>query len=241
MTKHQKLDKKTIGRLLRITTHIGAWIPLAVLWWEFSHNQLGADPIREILLHTGTTTLVLLVLSLACTPANILFGWKQVIPLRKLLGLYAFMYVCLHFLTFIWLDYFFDLPLIIDAIAEQKYVLVGFSAFLLLIPLAATSTRWAQRRLGKNWKRLHRIVYLVAVLALIHFFWLVKNVYVEPTIYAIVVATLLFMRLRPVKSRVLRWQRRVRKKFSRRSPTFVQLLNRSRTAVPPMLEDELSN
>jgi len=102
-----KLNKKTTGRLLRIGTHIGSLIPLAVLIWEYQTGRLGADLVREILFHTGTTSLVLLVLSLAATPLNILFGWKQLLPLRKPLGLYAFFYVSLHLLTFLWLDYGF--------------------------------------------------------------------------------------------------------------------------------------
>lgn len=213
MSKSLKLDKKTTRQLLRLITHVGAWIPLAVLIWEYSNNLLGADPVREILFHTGTTALVLLVLSLACTPANILFGWKQALPLRRPLGLYAFLYVCLHFLTFVWLDYALDLQLVIDGIVEQKFVLVGFAAFLLLIPLAATSTKWAQRKLGKRWKQLHKLVYAAIALALIHFFWLVKNVYIEPGIYAAVVALLLLTRVNPIKQQLLRWQRQARSRI----------------------------
>lgn len=199
-----KLDKKTVVQWLRTITHIGSWIPLVVLIWEYQTGRLGADPVREILFHTGTTSLVLLVLSLAATPLNILFGWKQLLPLRKPLGLYAFMYVSLHLLTFVWLDYGFVWSFLVDGILEQRFVLVGFAAFLLLVPLAATSTRWAQRKLGKNWKRLHKLVYVIIVLALIHFFWLVKNVYVEPTIYAVIVGVLLLTRIRPIRQRLAR-------------------------------------
>jgi len=201
-----KLNKKTVGQLLRIVTHVGSLIPLVVVIWEYQTRRLGVDPVREILFHTGTTSLVLLVLSLAATPLNIVFGWKQVLPLRKPLGLYAFLYVCLHLLTFLWLDYGFVWAFIVDGILDQRFVLVGMAAFLLLVPLAATSTKWAQRKLGKNWKRLHQLVYVVAVLALIHFFWLVKNVYVEPTIYAVIVGVLLLTRIRPIRQRLSRWR-----------------------------------
>ncbi|MCP5100440.1 MAG: sulfoxide reductase heme-binding subunit YedZ, partial [Chloroflexi bacterium] len=116
LTNGQKLSKKTIGKLLRITTHIGALIPLAVLIWEYQTNRLGVDIIREILFHTGTTSLVILVLSLACTPLNIIFSWKQLLPLRKPLGLYVVFYVSLHLLTFVWLDYGFVWEFIVDGI-----------------------------------------------------------------------------------------------------------------------------
>ncbi len=199
-----KFNKKTGTQLLRIATHVGSLIPLAVLIWEYQTGRLGADPVREILFHTGTTSLVLLVLSLAATPLNILLGWKQVLPLRKPLGLYAFFYVSLHLLTFLWLDYGFVWDFIVDGVLEQRFVLVGTAAFLLLVPLAATSNRWSQRKLGKKWKQLHKLVYVIIILALIHFFWLVKNVYVEPTIYAVIVSGLLLTRIRPIRQQLTR-------------------------------------
>ncbi len=198
------LNRKTTGQMLRIATHIGSLIPLAVLIWEYQTGRLGADPVREILFHTGTTSLVLLVLSLAATPLNILFGLKQVLPLRKPLGLYAFFYVSLHLLTFLWLDYGFVWDFIVDGVLEQRFVLVGTAAFLLLVPLAATSNRWSQRKLGKKWKQLHKLVYVIIILALVHFFWLVKNVYVEPTIYAVIVGGLLLTRISPIRQRLSR-------------------------------------
>lgn len=211
----RKRDRKKTGQFLTWVTHVGALVPLAILLYEFQTNRLGVDPVREILFHTGTTALVLLVLSLAVTPVTIAFGWKQVIPLRRPLGLYAFLYVCLHLLTFVWLDYGFDVAFLIDGIIEQKFVLVGFAAFLLLIPLAVTSTKGWQRRLGKRWKKLHKLSYLIIVLVLIHFIWLVKNVYVEPGIYAGIVALLFLARWQPVKQKLLRWQRRLRSKLAR--------------------------
>ena len=212
--KSKRQNRKKTGRLLTWLTHAGALVPLAVLLWEFQTNNLGVDPVREILFHTGTTALALLVLSLAVTPVTIVFGWKQVIPLRRPLGLYAFLYVCLHLLTFIWLDYAFDLTFLIDGIIEQKFVLVGFAAFLLLIPLAVTSTKGWQRRLGKRWKKLHKLSYLIIVLVLIHFIWLVKNVYIEPGIYVGIVALLFLARWQPVKQKLLRWQRKIRNKMA---------------------------
>lgn len=208
--KTKRWDRKHTARLLTWLTHIGSLVPLAVLLWEYFTNNLGVDPVREILFHTGTTALVLLVMSLAVTPVTIAFGWKQVIPLRRPLGLYAFLYVCLHLLTFVWLDYALNLAFIIDGIVEQPFVLVGTAAFLLLIPLAITSTKGWQKRLGKRWKTLHKLSYLIIILALIHFFWLVKNVYIEPGIYAGIVALLFLARWNPVKQKLLRWQRQIR-------------------------------
>lgn len=213
--KISRWDRKKTGRLLTWLTHIGALVPLGVLLWEYQTNSLGVDPVREILFHTGTTSLVLLVLSLAVTPVNIAFGWKQVIPLRRPLGLYAFFYVCLHLLTFVWLDYALNLAFIIDGIVEQPYVLVGTIAFLLLVPLAITSTKGWQKRLGKRWKTLHKLSYLIIILALVHFLWLVKNVYIEPGIYAGIVALLFLARWNPVKQKLLRWQRQIRSRLAR--------------------------
>lgn len=211
----KRKDRKKSGQRLTWLTHIGALLPLAVLLWEFQSNNLGVDPVREILFHTGTTSLVLLVLSLAVTPIKTVFGWNQIVRLRRPLGLYAFFYVCLHLLTFVGLDYAFNLTFLISGILEQWYVLVGFSAFLLLIPLAITSTKSWQWRLGKRWKKLHKLNYVIIILALIHFVWLVKNVYIEPGIYAGIVALLFLARWNAVKKKLLRWQRKIRNKLAK--------------------------
>lgn len=202
----RKVNKKRTGQYLRIATHVGAWLPLAWLAWQFQQGQL-IDPVRDIILRTGKFTLIFLLLSLAVTPLNSLFGWKQLIPLRRPLGLYAFMYVSIHLLTFVWLDYGLNWAFIVDGIVEQKYVLVGFTAYLMLIPLAATSTKWAMRKLGKNWKRLHKLVYLIGVLGIIHFVWLVKNVYTRPILYGSVLAILLLARVGPVKRQLWQWRK----------------------------------
>jgi len=203
----RRLNNRTMIRLLKIVTHLGALIPLVLLFWDYRQGQLGVDPVRAITLRTGKTTLILLMLSLAVTPVNIILGWKQLLPLRRLLGLYAFLYVSLHLLSFVGLDYVFNWLFIVDGIVEQRYVLVGFAAFLLMLPLALTSNRWSMRRMGKRWKRLHQLVYIVGVLAVIHFLWLVKNVYTEPLIYAAILLVLLLTRIKTIKLRVLRWRR----------------------------------
>ena len=194
---------------LPILTHIGALLPLARLIWNFFHDQLTANPIQYITFQTGKTALVLLILALACTPLNTVFELKRVVGLRKQLGLYAFLYATLHFLTFVGLDYQFDPDLLKEAIFKKRYALVGFAAFLALLPLAITSTRGWMRRLGKNWKRLHRLIYLAAVLVIIHFVWLVKSDVREPLAYGAVVVVLLALRLKTIRKGLVNLRERL--------------------------------
>lgn len=214
-----KLDKQNTILLFKVATHIGALIPFAVLLWDYQHHQLGVDPVREITLRTGITTLILLLMSLAVTPINLITDYKPIIPLRRLLGLYAFFYVCLHFSTFLILDYGLDLGLIVQGIAEQRYVLVGFSAFLILLALAITSNQYSMRRLGKNWKRLHQLAYVAGILAILHYLWLGK-VHINPIIYGIILAVLLLIRVKPIKQAILKARRGVQKTAVKRSPTI---------------------
>ena len=187
------------SRWLSAVVHIGSLLPLVSLVWKFFHDQLTANPIQYITFRTGKTALVLLVLSLACTPMSTIFGLKQVVRLRKPLGLYAFMYATLHFLTFVGLDYQFDPTLLQEAILKKRYALIGFSAFLALLPMAITSTKGWMKRLGRNWKRLHRLVYLASILVFIHFVWLVKSDIREPLAYGAVIVLLLMLRFKVIK------------------------------------------
>jgi sulfoxide reductase heme-binding subunit YedZ len=184
---------------LQVAAHIGSWIPLAMLVWDYFTGALGPDIIREGTLRTGKTALVLLVLSLACTPFNILFRYKLVLKLRRPLGLYSFMYASLHFAIFIGVDYFFNFALIKDALLEKRYALAGLAAGLILLALAITSTDGWKRRLRKNWTRLHKLAYLAGALAVTHFIWLVKQGVVEPWIWALGVGLLLIIRVKPIK------------------------------------------
>lgn len=185
-------------------THMGALIPLVVLVWDGMHDRLTVNPIQEISARTGKIGLVLLVLSLACTPLNTVFGLKQLLPLRRPLGLYAFGYTVLHLLNFAVVDYGLDPVLLSEIILEKRYVLVGFAAFLLLLPLAITSTQASQRWLGKWWKSLHRLVYIAAILSVVHFLWLVKADIREPLAYAVIVAALLFLRIGAIRRRIIK-------------------------------------
>lgn len=198
-------------RLLQVLVHGAALMPLALMIWDYFHNQLTVNPIQEITSRTGRYALVLLLLSLACTPINLLFGLKQIVRWRRPLGLYAFVYASLHFLTFIGLDYTFNLTLILEVLVEKRYIIAGFSAFCLLIPLAITSTKAWQRRMGKLWKQLHRLVYVAALLAIVHFVWLVKSDIQEPLLYGAVLVLLLALRLPQIRFALERWRRRPRR------------------------------
>lgn len=187
---------------LRLAAHLGGLAPLALMLYDIATGHLTANPIQDLTFRTGMAGLILLVVSLACTPANIVLGLKQVLPLRRPLGLYGFLYIAIHLLIFVGLDYGFDWSLIQDAIVEKRYVLVGFAAFLLLLPLAITSTRWSMRRLGKNWKKLHQLIYIAVPLGVLHFLWLVKADYRQPLLFGAIVAVLLVLRIPVVKKQI---------------------------------------
>ena len=208
VVRRRRLSREGRRRLLRVAYHAVGLFPLAWLLFDFWFGLLGAEPIRAMILRTGKASIVMLTLSLACTPAGYLFRWRDATTVRRPLGLYAFMYVCIHFLIFVWLDYALIVPLIVEEIVARRYALVGFAAFLLLIPLAVTSTKGWQKRLGKRWKTLHKAVYLIAVLAVVHYIWLVKNAYTQPLLFAAVVGLLLLLRVPAVKQAILRARKR---------------------------------
>jgi sulfoxide reductase heme-binding subunit YedZ len=190
--------RRTGAGVAQVAAHVVSLAPLARVAYEYTTD---ANPIQAITLVTGKTALVLLVLSLACTPANTWLGWRWAIKARRPLGVYAFLYVALHLFIFLGLDYGLDLALLGEALFEKRYAFVGLAAFALLLPLAITSTQGWQRRLGKRWKRLHRLVYLAAGLAIVHYVWLVKADIRQPLAYGGVVAALLLLRLPALKRR----------------------------------------
>jgi sulfoxide reductase heme-binding subunit YedZ len=171
-------------------------VPLGKVAYDaFLGPGLGANPIAEILNRLGFWTLTLLTATLACTPLKIVFGWTWPLRLRRMLGVFTFAYAFLHFTTYFAIDQLFDLRAILADILKRKFITLGFIAFLILIPLALTSTNAAVRRLGYvRWKRLHRLVYFVAVLGLIHFYWRVKADHREPWIYIGIIAALMLAR-----------------------------------------------
>ncbi len=171
-------------------------VPLAWLVWDGVTNNLGANPVETVRRYTGDWTLRFLLIALTVTPLRRLTGWHVVVRLRRMLGLFAFFYACLHFVSYIWLDQFFMWDAIIEDILDRPYITVGVASFLLLIPLAVTSTNGMVRRLGgRRWQRLHQLVYVIAVLGVIHFLWLVKSDISEPVIYGAILALVLGFRL----------------------------------------------
>jgi len=169
---------------------IAAAAPLAGLIVRAAGGEL-ADPVEDITHLTGEWALRLLLACLAVTPLRRLFGWRGLAPFRRTLGLLAFGYALLHFATYVALDLGFDFATLAEDVGERLYITAGFAAFLLLLPLAITSTRGWQRRLGRRWLKLHRVVYAAGALAVLHFIWLVKADLREPLIYAALLAALL--------------------------------------------------
>jgi sulfoxide reductase heme-binding subunit YedZ len=179
--------------------HIGALIPLMLLIVDWFNNNLTVNPIQALQLRTGKYALILLILSLSCTPLNTVFGFRQALKVRRPLGLYAFFYAALHFLIFIGLDYQFDLNLILEATFEKRYALVGFLAGIILLALAIPSTKGWKKRLGRTWTRLHNFVYLAGLLVIVHYVWLVKADTRIPLLYGALVVTLLILRIPAIR------------------------------------------
>jgi sulfoxide reductase heme-binding subunit YedZ len=175
---------------------ITALLPLAFLIYRALTNDLGANPIETINRYTGDWVLRFLLITLAVTPLRRLTGWNGLLRYRRMLGLFAFFYACVHFLSWAWLDQYFVLADIIQDVTKRPYITVGFASFLMLIPLALTSTNAMIRRLGaKRWQQLHRLVYLIGIGGVVHFLWLVKSDIREPLVYGAVLALLLGFRL----------------------------------------------
>lgn len=170
--------------------------PLARLGWKAYAGLLGANPIEVITHSTGDWTLIFLLVTLSITPLRKITGQLWLIRYRRMVGLFAFFYACLHFTTYIWLDKFFDVHEMLADIAKRKFITVGFAAFLLLIPLAVTSTSgWIRRLGGKRWQVLHRLIYVSAILGVVHYLWLVKADIRKPLEYGAVLAVLLVYRI----------------------------------------------
>jgi len=180
---------------LKITAHVAALVPLFLLVLDFARDNLTADPIREIQLRTGAAAIILLLASLACTPINILTGFKAVLLLRRPLGLYAFGYALLHFINFIGVDYGFDFGLLRGDLFEKRYAVAGFAAFVLMLPLAVASFRRHRERISQLWQKLGWLVYGAAILAVVHYVWQTKAGFTKPVITAALLAFMLIVRL----------------------------------------------
>lgn len=181
-------------KCLKATAFVACLIPFGLLGFHAYRGNLGANPIEVITRSTGTWTLVFLLLTLSVTPLRKLSRWRQVIKFRRMLGLYAFFYASLHFTTYIWLDQFFDLEEIVRDVLKRPFITAGFLSFVLLVPLALTSTSGMIRRLGKRWQQLHRLVYVIALGGVVHYLWLVKADLKQPLIYGTILISLLAYR-----------------------------------------------
>jgi methionine sulfoxide reductase heme-binding subunit len=214
-------SSRNINWLWWVANALAAW-PLVLMVWEYYQGTLGVDIVNAVNNRTGRTAVILLMASLACTPLNILFGWRQVLTVRKSLGLWAVAYALLHLLNFLGLDYAFNVEQIFqDAILSKPYILAGLASLLLLLPLAVTSTRGWMRRLGRNWKRLHRLAYAAGVLAVLHFLWQAKAAERwEPLLYAIVLGLLLFVRMPSIRQAIVR----VRSSLSRHDAAGISVV-----------------
>ena len=212
---------------------LGQWVDGYESWlgqdgrliWDGLRRDLTANPIQALEQRTGRHAITLLVLSLACTPLNTLFGWRELIKRRRALGLYAFLYATLHVIIFVDLDYGLAWSLIIRTILEKPYIVVGVISFLMLIPLAFTSFDIWKKRLGRNWKRLHQLIYLIAPLVALHYAWGKKGDFfrlqgeiVRPLIYAAIILLLLIMRIPQVRKTLASVRDRIIVLFRRREP-----------------------
>jgi methionine sulfoxide reductase heme-binding subunit len=183
---------------LKVGVFIAALLPFARLALFTLTDQLGANPIEFITRNTGDWTLYFLCITLAITPLRRFSKWNWLVKLRRMLGLFAFFYATLHFTTFLWFDHFFDLDEMLKDVVKRPFITVGFIAFLLLIPLAVTSTNGMVRRLGgKRWQWLHRLLYLIAPLGILHFWWMKagKHDFAQPILFGSIVVLLLGMRV----------------------------------------------
>lgn len=183
---------------LRATLFVAASLPLARLFYLGFAAELSANPVEFVIRSLGTWTFVALLVTLSITPLRLATGWAWLLRLRRMFGLFTFFYAALHFSAYFWLDQWFDWAAIVKDVLKRPYITVGFAGLLLLLPLAVTSTNgWVRRLGGHNWQRLHRLVYIIAVLAAAHFWWqkAAKNDLGEPLIYATLVGALLGVRL----------------------------------------------
>jgi len=192
-------------RVLKVVLFLLCLLPLGSLGLAasaVSGFSLGANPIEELIHQFGLWGLRFLLITLAVTPLRHLTAWGWLLRFRRMLGLFAFFYVLLHFLTYAGLDQQFDLAVIIEDVIERPYITIGMTALLLLLPLAVTSTNAMMRRLGRRWQKLHRLVYIIAILGVWHFYWQVKQDILEPLIYGLILALLLGYRL------FMRWRKK---------------------------------
>jgi sulfoxide reductase heme-binding subunit YedZ len=199
-------SRRNSRTLLRVIVHLGALLPLVWLVYDYFSGRLSVNPILDLEQRTGRTALTLLILSLSCMPLHSLFGWREILRHRRTLGLYAFMYAAIHLSIFVFLDYGANFGLILADVWKRPFIIIGAITFLVLLSLAITSFDVTKVWLGKNWKRLHRLVFLAAGLDILHYAWARKgDIFhlqgdiIRPLIYALILLVLLLLRFRPIR------------------------------------------
>jgi sulfoxide reductase heme-binding subunit YedZ len=194
-----KKKKRKTADWLRYTVHVSALIPFAVMIRDYFTNNLTVNPIQELTQRTGDTAVILLVLSLAITPLISLTKFHALAPSRRPLGVYAFAYAFVHVLIFVAVDYGLNWGLVLKTIIEKQFTIVGALTILMMIPLAITSTKGWQKRLGKKWKTLHKLAYVIGPMAILHYVWALKADISLPLIFGAIIVILLILRLPYIK------------------------------------------
>ena len=179
-------------------------IPFLIITYKIFFDRLGPEPVKEITHHTGEWTLIFIVLTLLMTPLKRITKSNIWISFRRMLGLFVFFYATLHLLTYIGLDYRFDWSPILNDVVKKKYIFIGFAAWILLLPLAITSSRKMVILLKNNWKKLHRLIYVIAIFGSLHYIWLSKTIFFKPLIYFIIIFVLLALRIK-IKNRKINY------------------------------------
>tara|TARA_B100000614_G_scaffold158045_1_gene139888 strand:- start:3 stop:584 length:582 start_codon:yes stop_codon:yes gene_type:complete len=182
-----------------IVFFLSLW-PIYIITYQIIFNQLGPEPVDRIINHFGEWTLIFILLTLSMTPMRKITKSLEWIKFRRMLGLFAFFYASIHMLSYVGLDYRFDFKPLINDVLKKKFIFIGFSAWLLLIPLALTSSEKMVRLLKQNWKKIHRLIYVIAIFGVLHFIWLSKTIFFKPLIFLIILIILLLFRIKITKS-----------------------------------------
>ena len=183
-------------KYLKPSIFVLSLVPFLIITYKIFFNKLGPEPVKEITHFTGEWTLIFICLTLSMSPLQKFTNLNFWIKIRRMLGLFVFFYASLHLLTYVGIDYRFNWQPIFDDVVKKKYIFVGFAAWILLIPLTITSSQKMMLLLKQNWKKLHRLIYVIAILGSLHFIWLSKTIYFKPLIYFVIITILLFLRVK---------------------------------------------
>ena len=182
-------------KYLKLSIFVLSLVPFLIITYKISFNKLGPEPVKEITHFTGEWTLIFICLTLSMSPLKKLTNINYWVKVRRMFGLFVFFYASMHLLTYVGIDYRFSWQPIFEDVVKKKYIFVGFAAWVLLIPLTITSSQKMMLLLKQNWKKLHRLIYVIAILGSLHFIWLSKTIYFKPLIYFVIITILLFLRV----------------------------------------------